>query len=68
VHQLEQQRGQLQNDIRSLYERTKTLENEVRLLKDDPIYIEHIARKKFRKAKEGEVIYKIVDPADMNSN
>ena len=43
--------------------RNRVLENELRLLKEDPVYVEGVARRLFRKSKEGEVIYKIV-PAE----
>ena len=38
----------------------EALEYELRLLKDDPVYLEKVARAQFNKAKEGEVVYKVV--------
>ncbi len=40
------------------------LEQELRLLRDDPVYLEKVAREKFNKAKEGEIVYKVVRPGE----
>ena len=67
VHELKDQKTQLEEEIRQLSSRNQVLENELRLLKEDPVYIEHIARKKFRQAKEGEVVYKLVPPEELEN-
>ena len=36
------------------------LETELRLLRDDPVYLEKAARQQFNKAKQGEIVYKVV--------
>ena len=36
------------------------LEEELRLLREDPVYLEKVAREKFNKVKEGENLYRIV--------
>ena len=65
VHELNQQKSELEQEIRHLSTHNQLLENELRLLKEDPVYIEHMARRKFRQAKEGEVIYKLVPPEEL---
>jgi len=67
VRELQQQKSILEEEIQQLSSKNQVLENELRLLKEDPVYIEHIARKKFRQAKEGEVVYKLV-PAEELEN
>lgn len=62
---LKHQRKELSQEIRELNARNQKLENELRLLREDPVYLEYIARKKFKKAKEGEVIYRIVDTGEV---
>ncbi len=47
-------------EIRRLRQENRTLENELRLLREDPVYLEKVAREKFNKAKEGEIVYKVV--------
>ena len=37
-----------------------TLPEELRMLREDPVYVEKVAREKFRKAKQGEIVYKVV--------
>ena len=44
-------------------EQTK-LKEELRLLKDDPEYLEKIAREKMGLIREGEVVYKILPPKE----
>ena len=59
-HRLKNQNERLEIDIQTLSARNQTLQHELRLLKEDPVYIEYIARRTFNKAKEGEVIYRLV--------
>ena len=40
------------------------LETELRLLRDDPVYLEKAARQQFNKAKQGEIVYKVVHAPD----
>ena len=60
IRRLETKKSDLEVQVQELSTRNVTLQNELRLLKSDPVYIEHVARKTFNKAKEGEVIYKLV--------
>ena len=68
VHTLRMQRADLQEEIGRLSSENQRLENEIRLIKNDPIYLENIARKKFKKAKEGELVYRIVSPEPTNED
>ncbi len=60
VQSLRQRSEKLENDLRVLKKQNDALENELRMLKDDPVYLEKVARSQFNKAKEGEVVYKVV--------
>ena len=57
-------RGSMEKELLELKRKNAELEFELRLLCDDPVYLERVARRKFNKAKEGEIVYKIVRPED----
>lgn len=57
---LNQKAVELEDDIKRLMVENRVLENEMKLLNEDPVYVERVARRLFRKAKEGEIIYRIV--------
>ena len=67
VYKLNVQKSELEAEIRDLSAKNQVLELKLKLLRDDPVYVEYMARKKFRQAKEGEVVYKLVH-ADEGSN
>ncbi len=50
----------LELELRKLKTENATLENEIKLLRLDPVYLEKIARTKFKKARENEIVYKVV--------
>ena len=50
----------LERELLNLKKQNAAFEYELRLLKDDPVYLEKVARSQFNKAKEGEVVYKVV--------
>lgn len=60
--------GQLEQELAKLRSEDKALETELRLLRDDPVYLEKVARAQFNKAKQGEIVYKVVreNPAKEN--
>ena len=60
VQKLRDRSTDLQNELLALKKQNDALETELRLLKDDPVYLEKVARFQFNKAKEGEVVYKVV--------
>ena len=60
VRRLERQKQDLEAEIQVLSAKTQALSNELRLLKDDPLYIEQVARRTFNKSKAGEVVYRLV--------
>ena len=60
VQKLRTRSENLEIELRDLKKQNDTLETELRLLKDDPVYLEKVARSKFNKAKEGEIVYKVV--------
>ena len=54
-------------EVRRLQLQNQALENELRMLRDDPVYLEKVARGKLNKAKEGEIVYKVVREPDKKS-
>ena len=60
VTKLEARSRNLESEIRKIRMENQALENELRLLKEDPVYLEKVAREKFNKAKQGEIVYKVV--------
>ena len=60
VRSLRERSESLEKDLLGLKKQNEALEYELRLLKDDPVYLEKVARAQFNKAKEGEVVYKVV--------
>ena len=60
VHKLEERSRDLDEKIKKIKLENLRLENELRLLREDPVYLEKIAREKFNKAREGEIVYKVV--------
>ena len=60
IGNLSRRSDNLENEITRLKAEDKSLETELRLLRDDPVYVEKVAREKFNKAKEGEIVYKVV--------
>ena len=64
VEQLKSRYDRLQLEVSRLRNENQTLERELRLLRDDPVYLEKVAREKFNKAKEGEIVYKVVRPGE----
>ena len=59
VMNLQLRSDRLEAELKAIRRQNMLLENELRLLKSDPVYLERVARKKFNKAKEGEIVYKI---------
>jgi cell division protein FtsB len=60
VAKLEARSRNLENEIHRIRSENQALENELRLLKEDPVYLEKVAREKFNKAKQGEIVYRVV--------
>ena len=60
VQNLKTQSESLWQELRKLKKQNDTLERELKLLRDDPVYLEKVARQQFNKAKEGEIVYKVV--------
>ena len=60
IHKLKSRSEELSLELQKLKAENQTLENELRLLRDDPVYLEKVAREKFNKARQGEIVYKVV--------
>jgi len=60
VQSLRKRSEDLEQELRELKKQNDSLEQELKLLHDDPVYLEKVARQQFNKAKEGEIVYKVV--------
>ena len=60
IENLARRSDNLEQEIQKLKVQNNALETELRMLRDDPVYVEKVAREKFNKAKEGEIVYKVV--------
>ncbi len=59
VHNLQARSDRLEEELKKIRRENQLLENELFLLKEDPVYLERVARRKFNKVKEGEIVYKV---------
>ena len=60
VRSLRSRGENLEEELKKLRTQNQELENQLRLLREDPVYLEKVARGKFNKAKQGEIVYKVV--------
>lgn len=60
VQDVKQKDLEYQNRIQELENERAQLKREKRLLEDDPVYLEKVAREKMGLIREGEVVYKIM--------
>ena len=60
LQKLNERSAELEKELRALKKQNELLESELRLLRDDPVYLEKVARAQFNKAKQGEIVYKVV--------
>ena len=60
VQKLKERSADLEKQLRALKKQNDEYEAELRMLHDDPVYLEKVARAQFNKAKEGEIVYKVV--------
>ncbi len=66
---LQKEHEQLQAEIALLREKSQTLRGEQTRLEDDMVYIERLAREKYRMVKRGEKVFRVIpseqlQPAD----
>ena len=60
VQKLKERSAALDVELKDLKSQNNQLEQELRMLRDDPVYLEKVARAQFNKAKQGEIVYKVV--------
>ena len=60
VQRLKARSENLEIELKNMRQENQQLETELRLLREDPVYLEKVAREKFNKAKQGEIVYRIV--------
>ena len=61
LYLLRSERSEIQATITALREQKKTLEAEKNKLTTDSKYIEQLARERFRMAKKGEKVFKVIE-------
>lgn len=59
LQQLKEENKALEKRISELKEKNEKLKKEGHKLQTDPTYMESVAREKLKKAKKGEIIYKV---------
>ena len=59
VEELKSRSRALEEEVKQIRQQNRVLELELKLLKEDPVYLEKVARQKLNKAKPGEIVYKI---------
>ena len=64
MQDLKQTNKEYELRMQELVRENAQLSEEKRLLRDDPIYLEKVAREKMGLIREGEVVYKIVPPEE----
>jgi cell division protein FtsB len=67
IRSLETRSESLEAELKALRKNNQELETELRLLRDDPVYLEKVARQQFNKAKQGEIVYKVVRQGERTS-
>ena len=65
MQDLRARNDQLQAQIELLKVQNADLTEEKRMLEDDPVYFERVAREKMGIVKEGEVVYRLI-PEEVN--
>ena len=60
VQKLKARSADLELELKTLKKQNDLLENQLRMLRNDPVYLEKVARSQFNKAKAGEIVYKVV--------
>ncbi len=60
LYRLNERSHALELELQEIKALNQRLESEIRLLREDPVYLEKVAREKFSKAKQGEIVYKVV--------
>ena len=66
LYTLKTERVQIQKQINSLRKEKIALESEKTKLKSDYKYIEKLAREKYRMAKKGEKVFKVIEEKKLN--
>ena len=61
LYQLRSEKSKIQYSISSLRDKKQLLEEEKNKLSNDPKYIEQLARERFRMAKKGEKVFKVIE-------
>lgn len=64
LYTIKSERNKIQKEIDSLREKKLVLEDEKTRLKTDFKYIEEMAREKYRMAKKGEKVFKVIEKDD----
>ena len=63
MQDLRQKNSELAKELLELKRQNRDLRREKKLLDNDPVYLEKVAREKMGLIREGEVVYKMVPPA-----
>ena len=65
LQKLKSRSENLEEEIKGIQKGNLQLEARLRLLREDPVYLEKVAREKLSKAKQGEIVYNIIRQAEV---
>jgi len=68
VYKLRRRKSQLEENIARLEKEQKALKEEIKRLKTDPEYIEKVVRNKYRMARKGEEVFRVIEQKSDSSN
>ena len=61
IQELKVREARLKEEIERVKETARAFEEEIARLKNDPVYLEKVARRDLGLAREGEIVYKIIE-------
>ena len=64
IKNLARQNRELEIQIKEIAQANKKLQEEQEKLKNDPLYLEKVAREKLGVVRKGEVVYKVLPPQE----
>ncbi|MBN2097338.1 MAG: septum formation initiator family protein [Candidatus Omnitrophica bacterium] len=64
MRNLAQENRRLEQQIAEIRQSNQSLQEQQQMLKNDPLYLEKIAREKLGVARKGEVVYRVLPPQE----
>jgi len=61
IQKLKSKDTMLSQQLKYLEQENERLQEEIQMLKTDPVYIEEVARDKLKVARDNEIIYRVIE-------